>query len=757
MKSNLKRIFKKSNNINTKQPIEKKKVKKNLFIENLFKKKTGKKIVKDTEKSTDTKKFTHSKKSKDTKQVKNVRKVGLTKSIGVKLIASFLIPVFFGIVIGVFSYSLASKSIISNYRKSSLQSISMTSEYIQFGLQSVDNVAERYTFDTTMTKYFMGAYQIDARETQNAYKVINNAISTQKISDDFIEDILILSEKVGCVATSEKKDFKKENEALIYQDFMGGTNGKSIAESRKTVWISEDEVLDKAFITNTSSYGLRAVRKFLDSKTCIIVDISRANLEEIIGKLQLGKGSIVGFVTNEGREIISSNIKDLDTSKEIFANKEFYQNGKEQEATSISKEVTYNGKQYLYLSSKCGETGASICALIPEATITSQVSKIRVLTVIIVLISCILAILIGLKITIGIQRVVAYIIKELDKISKGNLAIILRIKRKDEFNILANGINAMIERVRNLIVGVKEESGTVTDSSVKLIAASKEFTNATKDITNSIDEIEKGVNDQAEESVKCLNGMDELSKKIEVIYNKTNEISEVANNTKDSIAKGMNSIDLLEDKTNSTTSITKEIVKNIESLADRANSISKIVNTINEIADETNLLSLNASIEASRAGDAGRGFQVVATEIRKLADQSVAAVKEVESIIMSMQEQTKVAVNVANKATNIVSEQQVALSDTMDSFNTMQEHAETLLNNIGVILPQIGTIEEARKDMIIAISNISAVSEENAAASEVVNQTAIHQMETVDSLNTLANNLDNNSKNLEQKINEFTI
>ncbi|HEX3023266.1 MAG TPA: hypothetical protein VHP81_12850, partial [Lachnospiraceae bacterium] len=389
----------------------------------ISKKIKSKEKVKNKETGKKDKKVKDNLKLKKAKKNDKVKKVGRSKSIGIKLIASFFVPVCFGVVIGGLSYNKASSSILNNYRKSSLQSITMTSEYIQFGMDSVENLAKRYTLDTTMQKYFMGVYKSDYVQSQNASSMISNAISSQQVSDNFISDIHILSDKMGNISTANKDTKNSEKlEKNVYQSFLEGANGeKLVAKSKDTYWISSDEVLDTAFTTRASDYGIRAVRGFADSPSCIIIDVKSDTLLGILEKLDLGKGSIIGLVNEDGRELITTDLKDYDLSKSTFTDKDFYKSAITSEDTNQSKEVTYRDKNYLYLTAKCGDTGVSVCALIPSEIVTNQVSDIRNLTILIVAISCIAAIAIGLLITVGIQRVIAYIIKELDKVSNGNL------------------------------------------------------------------------------------------------------------------------------------------------------------------------------------------------------------------------------------------------------------------------------------------------------------------------------------------------
>ena len=141
----------------------------------------------------------------------------------------------------------------------------------------------------------------------------------------------------------------------------------------------------------------------------------------------------------------------------------------------------------------------------------------------------------------------------------------------------------------------------------------------------------------------------------------------------------------------------------------KSSSIGEIINVINEIADQTNLLSLNASIEAARAGDAGRGFAVVASEIRKLADQSKESVNNIISIIEGIQEDTHKAVNIAREAEEVLRLQENAVSNTTQSYLNINDSVENLVVQLRQIIENVDNIEEARVSTLGAIESISAV------------------------------------------------
>lgn len=169
------------------------------------------------------------------------------------------------------------------------------------------------------------------------------------------------------------------------------------------------------------------------------------------------------------------------------------------------------------------------------------------------------------------------------------------------------------------------------------------------------------------------------------------------------------------------------------------------------------MLSLNASIEAARAGEAGKGIAVVAVEIRKLAVQSVDAAKKIQNIVLEIQTNITHTVNITENAKNIVDSQTEALSKTVEVFNEINQHVTNLASNLNHITDGVKNIENAKKDTLLAVESISAISEESAAATEEVAATALNQIDVVAKLNLSAIELENDANKLEESIKMFRI
>lgn len=678
--------------------------------------------------------------------MKTEKPLNLLSTIRIKLVASFMVPILCIILLGIVSYNKASDGIVYNYEKATLQAIEMAGEYIYFGIDTVEATSIQYLNDDNITKYLSSIYVNDVMEHFNLQKTISNLFNAKKATDDFIQDVHLISDKEDSISTKGKYE-----SGILAEYFETETGAYIKKNTTKIVWSGNDTYLDSKLGTNGSDYAIRLIRN-LSGRAILVIDISSDNLIKIQEELEFNESGLLGIVTEDGKEISSLTIENP-----IFTDKSFYNEAVSSDNDKGSEYVNVDKKEYLWMYSKIGETGTMICALMPKEIITDQANSIKQLTIIIVMIACAIAVFIGVKISSGIDKIIKDIIKNLQEAAKGDLTVEFSTKRNDEFRILTEEIQRTFNNMKELIQQVKNMSGEVSSSSVNVSTTSEEFLKSTESISVAMEEIEQGISQQAQEAEVCLSQMDNLSHKIDLISDSSKEINQIANVAKDSIDAGTIVTKDLDKQTKATIDTTISIINVIEKLSEQSLSISKMVSVINEISDQTNLLSLNASIEAARAGEYGRGFTVVASEIRKLSEQSKDYVNDIKKIAGDIQDNTKTAVEITREVENVLQLQESAVTNTTNSFQNINTSVEKLMTYLNYITENVENIKETRVSTLGAIENISAVLEEIAASTNTVNQTSYEQLTSVGSLNLSAEKLNDNSVKLNQVIQKFKV
>jgi methyl-accepting chemotaxis protein len=626
----------------------------------------------------------------------------------------------------------------------------MAAEYMRFGFDNVKVASNQFVGDTTLMEYLRNqGDMMDRRDTMNSTQ---KTISARITSDEFIKNIYIISDTAKSIMTAQVQ---------IEDGFYAGLSeteiGKYLIENpMKYIWSGQDDYLDEKLNTKPDDYAIRLIRPFGNLDSVLIMDIRVDTINKILADLSFESGYL-GFIAPDGFEVIDKTNKNVKTDKAVFTDQQFYKKALESNTSTGSDTVDYKGKKHLFLYSKIGDTGAMICSLMPLSVINNQASNIRTTTVIIVIIACLIAITTAVVLSTGINNTINNINSVLRRAAKGDLTIQFSIDRKDEFKVLSEQVQATINNMKQLIQQVKDLSMEVSFSSNSVSKASEAFLKSSSDISRAMTEIEQGVNQQALEAEQCLTQMDALNKKIELVSDNTKEIGLIADNTKQRVIEGTYVSDELNKQTSSTISTTKGIIQEIEKLAEKSSSINSIINVINDIANQTNLLSLNASIEASRAGEYGRGFAVVASEIRNLAEQSKSSVNDIKFIIESILEDTINVVEIARKVESVLKLQESAVKNTTDSYQDINESVEKLVVFLKQISENVDSINETRVTTLSSIENISAVLEEIAAASNNVSQSSNEQLHSVESLNLSAVRLDTHVDNLTKEIEKFKV
>lgn len=673
-------------------------------------------------------------------------------SIRVKLTVFFLIPVLFIVVLGASSYGNASEALKSSYEESALSTVESADTYFEMVCSIAKAKVSQIMGESTLKSYYGGAYEAGSDEEKNAKAALAAALKKSVASDHLVGDLSILSYARTAMSSngnyftlfvSAAAEYDKTTEKA-YLDAKGTESG----------WVGTHSYIDSMELSE-QDYCMVYVEPFFsalgEKLGYISVDVRLDAAVESLSTVDLGEGSVFAFVTPDGVETTKDGI--LRDGTVLFYGTEFYQR-----ALEVSEELgTEQDAEYLYIYSKIADTGAMLLGKIPVSTIQGAAAEIKSTTVLMVLIAALVSAGLGLFVSMGYSGIIRKTVNALEQAAEGNLNVRIHSKRKDEFGMVANAADRMMHNTKKLIGHVNTTTDALNASADELNVASSNLMGASGQIATSLEEIRRGIVLQAEDSTECLEDAEKLTERIQTVRENVQAVEGMAEGAKTSAREGMEAMQNLKERAEETTRITKRIILDIEGLSEETKKIQSIVVAIDDIASQTNLLSLNASIEAARAGEAGRGFAVVAEEIRKLAEQSAEEAGAIGRIIASITAKTEGTVENVRTADEVVAQQGTAVVQTMTEFEKIGSNVEEIAERMANIGDYVTEMEEAEKHTLAAIESISAVAEETSAASEGVERMSNTSKMAAEELNDVVLSLKKEAKALAEELSAFTV
>ena len=675
-------------------------------------------------------------------------------SIKTKLLVSFMIPVLLVVVLGVTSYEKSKASLTESYKDTAISTIESTGNYFNLVTRMVESKTEQVLAVNSLNSYFGGAFEAGSDGEKNAKNAVLAQMKQVANADDVVLDLSILSYSIN-------KSFSSNGTFLILG--TTGAEGYDSSEEGKyfnslgtdSAWIGGHSYID-GFKFKDGDYSMVYVKAFYDSLGdklgYVSADVSTEIVKNALAQINLGETSKFTLVTEDGNETSRNGLVGS-----IFYGSDFYKSALASPEVSGSSYEKMDGTKYLCLFYKIGDTGAMLCGRIAESEIVKKAESIKTMTLIITLLCVIVSAGIGLLVSFGFSNMINKMVGILGSAADGDLRSRIHSKRKDELGKLSNATDKMLHNTKKLIVQATNASDALNTSSDELVESADELINSAGRMNTSIDEIKRGITMQAGDASDCLEDTELLNKKIDDVRKNVSAIEEMAGSATEAVSEGVRSVDELKSKAGETAAVTKVVITDIQALAGETKAINQIVETINDIATQTNLLSLNASIEAARSGEAGRGFAVVANEIRVLADQSKEAANEIRNIIGSIVKRTGETVVSAQKADDIVTQQGVAVDSTLKKFTVIENSVGNIAGSLADIGRQVKEIEHAKEHTVSAIQSISSVLHETEAMAEELEKSSRITKEEVESLNAVISALKKEAGQLKEELNMFKI
>ncbi len=380
-----------------------------------------------------------------------------------------------------------------------------------------------------------------------------------------------------------------------------------------------------------------------------------------------------------------------------------------------------------------------------------------ILGVVLVAISIVISIIIGRQISKPVVGVTD-ILKRISHLDlKDNSSDNKWQKFNDETGYMAKELENMRMTLKTFILELKGQVSELNNDSENLHTATTETGQSLEQVSRAISELAEGANNQNVDTNNSMEKLNHLDERITSVVDNTEVMMQNSEVVKEVNAQTANTLTELNDNLTRTNETITRVAGQIEGLKQKSGAIGEISGMIDQIADQTNLLALNAAIEAARAGDAGKGFAVVADEVRKLAEETSGLTKRINLSMSEIQRDIDSTNNQMDEVKLIIQENSTASNHVAQAFEHTVESIQLIIEQINSLNENIEQVQTYKNIVIDSLSNISNVTEQNAASAEEVSASVEEQTATIVSIEDMSKTLSSIAARIDDQISEFDV
>lgn len=484
-------------------------------------------------------------------------------------------------------------------------------------------------------------------------------------------------------------------------------------------------------------------------------DVSLKTIGEIASRTSVGNSGYLDVVDSKGTLLASINSEKV-TKQENIGQAKYVQDviaGQvgNMEATSSA------GVDSLIVFAPVKSYNWGIITYLPKKEITDQIKHSLLVMSVLILMAVLIAAGTAIYVAKGMAKPLNELVQVAEQIASGNLSQKVQVQGVAEVNKLAVSLDKMREDLQNIILDIMSSAEQVSAASQQLTANADQSSQATQLVANTICQLAQGADQQVATIDSTSTVVQKMSASIQEVSanaSSVNIISEQASTAAQRGGKSIKAVMLQMDTIERTVANSAEAVTK---LGERSLKIGQIVETISGIAGQTNLLALNAAIEAARAGEQGRGFAVVAEEVRKLAEQSQEATKQIGELIIEVQTETDKAVVAMNDGTREVKIGGEVVDTAGQAFQEIVGLVEGVSGQFKCISSAMEQMADESQQIVGAVYDIDKISKAAAEHTQTVSATTEEQAASMEEIAAASQSLVMMAEKLQNTVAKFKL
>ncbi|KAB3536407.1 methyl-accepting chemotaxis protein [Bacillus safensis] len=625
-----------------------------------------------------------------------------------------------------------------------------------------------FTSKTELDKQIMGSAmsQVNAFDT-----LINENIGNKSDAVTLFSDSLKasnLQEKNRNATIKELQQFGKINEKDVSAIYAGSEKGLFMQypvqkmpdgyDPRERPWYQEalkaengKQVITKPYVAaSTGKMVITIAQKTKDGSGVIGLDMEIDSLLQKLKEIKIGqKGyafmmekdkTVLADPTQKSGSQVNENLASI-----IYKNKE----------GSGSYTLKGTDKKVAYVTNEL--TGWKIGGTMLVSEVEEAAKPVFNTAIIVFSVTLIVAGTLIFFIVRSISKRLSNLARFSKKVSEGDLRDKLQIQSDDEIGQVGKGFNTMIDSLRSLIGAVQTSVENVASSSEELTASAGQTSKATEHITLAIEQFSSGNESQNDKVELSSIELEEMNRGLQHMNESAESITASSIKSTDIAGEGGQLVEKTASQMNVIDQSVKKAENVISALESKSKDITQILGVINGIADQTNLLALNAAIEAARAGESGRGFSVVAEEVRKLAVQSANSAKEIENLIKEIVQDIDVSQEVFTAVNREVQSGLSFTEQTKVSFHNIFDMTKEISNQLQTMNQTVVQLSKGSAHVSEAVREIADVSRESSANIQDIAASAEEQLASMEEISSSSATLSSMAEELRDLISKFKV